>query len=545
MASEASEVLVAGAGPVGLLMACELARRGVGVRIIDKAALPSSLIRAIGVASRSLEIFADVGVLDAALAAGQRAEFSRIYMEGKEVLAARVDRFEAPYPYMLHVIQPETERILAEELARLGVQVQHGCELVGLRQNDEIVEASLRWSDGRMESASCRYLVGCDGAHSAVRKGLRLPFEGAAFPVDFLLADVVLDWDVPHDGVVRFHGPDGFLVAVMIPGDEKRYRISTAVAKMRIEGGELVVEEESPAGDVQRAEPTSVEIEALIASRGRVQARVVRLNWTSYFHISMRQVPQYRVGRVFLAGDAAHIHPPTGGQGMNTGLQDAYNLGWKLALAIVGKAPPGLLDSYHAERHPIGAATVQRTQQASEQYLHPPTDPAVEEQAAVVNSMLLLNYRGSPIVGPSTNVPPSIIGGDPQPGDRAPDATVADAVTGQPRRLFDVFRGITHTLLLTLNHPDDKDASRRVRELATAVKARRGQQVTVHVIVPQGTKPAGTWSGSVLIDADGAFHKAYGGDSLFLVRPDKYIGFRSASADGAALNVHLRGILGA
>jgi hypothetical protein len=227
---------------------------------------------------------------------------------------------------------------------------------------------------------------------------------------------------------------------------------------------------------------------------------------------------------------------------MNTGLQDAYNLGWKLALAVKGVAADDLLDSYNAERHPVGAATVERTHQASMSFLQPPTDPSEDEKAAVINSMLLINYRGSPIVGPADDsVPPSITGGDPQPGDRAPDAKVVEAGTGQERRLFELFRGTKHTLLLHADKPDDKDALRRVTELANAVRARRGEYVAVHVILPGSAKPAPK-GGPAYLDRDAAFRRAYGTHSLYLVRPDKHVGFRSAAIDGAALNAHLRRI---
>lgn len=534
------DVLVVGAGPVGFLLACELARRGVGVRIIDKLVEPSPMVRAVGVASRTLEIFDDLGVLDAVLAAGQKATHSRAFVQGKEVMSARIDGFDAPYPFTLHLAQPDTERILTEFLAKHGVQVERGCTLLHAENVSEHVHVGLRRGDDIAEQAEYAYVVGCDGAHSNSRKALGLPFEGEAYPLDLMLADAVLDWSVPHDGVSRLYSDTGFVVAVTIPGDPKRFRVSAAIPVMRVEDGGPVFDATETVTETKRPLPSAAEVEAFVRERGAIDVKVEKLIWTSYFRISLRQAPQYRVGRVFLAGDAAHIHPPTGGQGMNTGLQDAYNLGWKLALAVQGSAATGLLDSYHAERHPIGADTLRRTHEASMHLLQPPTDPADDEKAAVVNSMLLLNYRGSPIVSPAADVPPSIRGGDPQPGDRAPDARLVDALTGKEQRVFDLLRGTKHTLLLYVDKPGDKDAVRRATELAGAIKARRGSFIAPHVILAGAVVPP---KAAVLLDKNGAFRRAYGPSSLFLVRPDQYIGFRSAGLESGPLNAHLRGIL--
>lgn len=541
--SKQTSVLIVGAGPVGLLLACDLVRRGVGVRIIDKLAEPSPLLRAVGVASRTLEIFEDLGVLEEALAAGMRATHSRAYVNGTETMAARIDQFEAPFPYTLHLAQPETERILTELLARQGVHVERGCGLLRLEQTSDQVKVGLLRGDQTAEQAEYPFVVGCDGAHSTVRKQLKLPFEGTAYPIDLMLADALIDWPVPHDGISRMYGADGFLVAVTVP-DEKRFRVSGSVSALHVEAGEPVVDAAEPITISERPPLGVAEVEEFIRTRAGIAAKVEKLIWTSYFRISLRQVPQYRVGRVFLAGDAGHIHPPTGGQGMNTGMQDAYNLGWKLALALEGAAAPALLDSYHAERHPVGADTLKRTHEASMQFLQPPTDPSADEKAALVNSMLFINYRGSPVVGPTTAVvPPSITGGDPQPGDRAPDARVVESATGQERRLFELFRGTKHSLLLYADKPGDKDALRRVTEMASALRARRGAHIAVHVIVP-GDAALPPKSGPVFLDRAGDVRRAYGPPNLFLIRPDKYIGYRSATVEGPALNAHLRGIFG-
>jgi hypothetical protein len=270
-------------------------------------------------------------------------------------------------------------------------------------------------------------------------------------------------------------------------------------------------------------------VEQFVREKSGLPLKMGTLHWTSYFRISLRQVPRYQVGRVFLAGDAAHIHPPTGGQGMNTGMQDAYNLGWKLALVLRGTARPELLETYHSERHPIGKEVLERTHQASLQAASSRLDPERERQAAVVNAMLDINYRGSSLVGGDSSAAV-------QPGERALDAELTDAATGRPRRLFELFRGPHFTLLLTAD--GTLDDSRRLAELAAA-----GHKLGVDLATGLIAEKAGSSYGSVLIDQGGEFRRRYGlspGTAL-LVRPDMYIGFIGNPED---LPVYWKKLLG-
>ena len=536
--SRVADVLVVGAGPVGLLLAGELARRGVAVRIVDKLPTPSPHSRAVGVASRTLEIFEDLGIVEQALAAGLIGRFSRIYVNGKETLAVPQDGFDAPYPFSLHITQPDTERLLAEHLAKHGGTVERGVELVRLSQDADAVRATLRHADGRDEVVTTRYAVGCDGAHSATRKQVGVPFEGGVYPVDLLLADAVLDWPVPHDGVARFYGDGPLLVAVTIP-EEGRFRITAPLIPAAEEGvAPPVVDPATIASDSYRAPPPRAEIAQLIRERSGLPAKVRRLIWTSYFRISLRLAARYRVGRVFLAGDAAHLHPPTGGQGMNTGIQDAYNLGWKLALALQAGAGPALLDSYHAERHPVGEATVRRTHEATTEGMTPAQDLERERRAAVVNAMLQINYRGSPLVAGG------IAGAAVQPGERAPDADLIDAGTGRPVRLFERFHG-THFTLLRYAAQTGADAAAADMAALTEVGQRRlGRQLTAALVLPEEA-PRTACRSPALLDTQGTFRRRYGidGDAVLLVRPDKYLGFTGQPGDRNVLEAYLQQML--
>ncbi len=313
--------------------------------------------------------------------------------------------------------------------------------------------------------------MAAEGAHSLVRKGLGLTFEGDAFPEEYMLADVELDWSLPVGYSVRCsHVTDGvvddLLVCIPLPG-RGRYRVSM-----------LVPDELSLAKSSNDELAHGIQAEARKPELRHVQVVVDRLapepttasamRWSSVFRISHRLVNRYQQGRVFLAGDTAHIHPPTGAQGMNTGIQDAYNLGWKLALAVTGDAAPGLLDSYHAERHPVGEEVVGRTVRAAREGIEADDTPEV---VMLRTAQLLLGYPDSPIVAADPDHP----GSGPRPGERAPDATGLrrSAVAG-PIRCHQLLRHTGHTLLLWAT---SESAWQRALEIAEELAGRLGDQL--------------------------------------------------------------------
>ncbi|MGY1619798.1 FAD-dependent monooxygenase, partial [Geodermatophilus sp. SYSU D00691] len=440
------EVLVVGAGPAGLTHAIELARRGIAVRIVDKRPHPSTQAdKAIGIHCRTMEIWEDQGIVTEAMDAGVWLYGQTVFVNGvqtHQVDWAGLD--ELPYAH-LGLPQYDTERILGAKLASLGVVVERGVELLGFTQDDEGVTAQLRHPAGEVEAARAQYLVGCDGAHSAVRSGLGLSFEGglSMFPQLFMLGDVDVDWDLPAGHLVRFvrieNDDDftGMLVCVPLKG-RSRYRIATLAPQRWQEAvGTGVV----PAGFWQEYEPpTLADMQAAIDDLGPAGTTASNLRWSSIFRIKHGIVDHYRRGRVFVAGDAAHLHPPAGGQGMNTGIQDAWNLGWKLALAVRGRAAPGLLDSYEAERRPAGKMIVDRAVAIA---FTDEMDMEDEKAQFLLEMQMTMNYAGSPLVGQDGE-----FAGGPEPGHRAPDVLgLRRFGVAHDLRLFNLTRG-THTTLL-------------------------------------------------------------------------------------------------
>ncbi len=333
-------VLIIGAGPVGLTLASELARYGVPLRVVDLASARTDKSKALVLWSRTLELLDRGGVDGSApfVAAGMRALAVNFVAGDKAVGRVGMADVRSPYPFGLMLPQSDTERLLEERLTAQGVAVERQVELLSFSRRDDGVDAVLRHAGGRQEAVSAGWLVGCDGAHSTVRRQLNAPFSGETLDSDWMLADVHMrGYPFPDsEAAVYWHRDGVFIVFPIAPG---RYRL---LADM------------PPSGAERAPTPTLDQVQALADRRGPGGMVVSDPVWLSGFRINGRKVADYRWGRVFLAGDAAHIHSPAGGQGMNTGMQDAMNLAWKLALVEHGACGDGLLDSYSPERSYVG-----------------------------------------------------------------------------------------------------------------------------------------------------------------------------------------------
>jgi 2-polyprenyl-6-methoxyphenol hydroxylase-like FAD-dependent oxidoreductase len=486
------QVLVVGAGPTGLLLAGQLARHGTGVRIVDRQTTGCQESRALAIHARTLELLDRIGLAEEFVARGKRVRAFSLW-DGRRRLA-RIDfgALDSAFPFLLDLPQHDTEMILRSHLARLGISVEQGTEVTTLVQRPESVQVTTCSADGCGQTSHVPYVVGCDGAHSTVRRELGMPFEGHGYGQDWLLADVALDWDRSDDEVHVLFNPHG-RATVFMPMRDGRWRLILYFADDRPEG----------------AAPTLDEVAELVARRMPGRITVSDASWLAAFRTHRRSAPGYRRGRVLLAGDAVHIHSPAGGQGMNTGLLDADNLAWKLAAVLTDGAPERLLDTYEAERRPVAhgvlglshklvrlSSLTSPWQRALRDAALPLGSrlPRAAARAAGRISQLSVHYRGSPLTEPPRRRPATAL----RPGDRAPDARLR--VGGTRLRLHELLRGPHHTLLLLL--PDAASADPIVRRLDRGalrvvlltpgddpddeVRARYGDRHALHLIRPDG-----------------------------------------------------------
>ena len=509
-----TQVLICGAGAAGLTLAIDLARRGVAIRLIDKLPAPFAGSRGKGIQPRTLEVLEDLGVVDRLAAVGAPYPVQRLhkadgtFTDSQEVMILPPTADE-PYRTPLMVPQFRTEAVLRERLAELGGAVEYGRELTGFDQEAEGVTATVAGPDG-VETIRCRYMVGGDGGRSFVRHALDIGFPGKTLGVRAVVADIELDGlsrDVWHRcgegdmdrqiGLCPLAGTNLFQLQAPIPLE----------------------------GDVDLS---VAGLQAFIDARwtvGRLTVR--RVAWASAYHMNARLADRYRVGRVLLMGDAAHIHPPTGAQGMNTGIQDAHNLAWKLALAVRGAAADGLLStSSPAERRPVGEEVVGRTVRSARAGIGADSDDP--DYVVRREAQLLISYADSPIVGAGA-------------GGRAPDARglMRSAIT-DPIRLFTLF-GREHTLLLYAGDAAAADAVAGLEATAdAAVRAAHGG-LDVYLIAAPGAGIDATEL-PVVRDAAGEFAAAYvpAGAGVFVVRPDGYFGFADRHGSDAGLLKYLQ-----
>jgi rifampicin monooxygenase len=354
------DVIVAGGGPTGVMLASELRLQGVHGLVLEKEAAPSGHARALGLHVRSIEVMDQRGLLERFLALGRQYPVGGFFAG---ISKPTPDRLDTAHPYVLGIPQTVTERLLTEHAVELGVEIRRGCELVGLSQDDHGVTAEL--ADGtRLRS---RYLVGCDGGRSTVRKQLGVGFPGEPARVEWLLGEVEVAVEPEKLAAVAAEAPTPNLRFGPVPDADGVYGFV-----LRSEG----------VTEVRAVPPTLEEFKQRLRAIAGTDFGAYAPRRLTRFGDATRLAERYRVGRVLLAGDAAHIHPPLGGQGLNLGIQDAFNLGWKLAAEVNGWAPEGLLDSYHTERHPVAADVLDNTRAQVELTSAEPGSQAVRRLVA-------------------------------------------------------------------------------------------------------------------------------------------------------------------
>jgi 2-polyprenyl-6-methoxyphenol hydroxylase-like FAD-dependent oxidoreductase len=492
-------VLIVGGGPTGLTLACELARRGVSFRLIEAAAGPQRGSRGKGLQPRTLEAFDDLGIGQRVIANGRFAmPFESTGLDGRVTLGgaepeALKNRPDIPYSTSLLTPQWRTEEALRQRLTELGGAVEFGTALQGFEQTGETVSAVLARA-GETETVTAQWLIGCDGGHSLVRAQAGIAFVGETHEeIRMIVADLDADGlnrDVWH----MWQHPDGLLALCPLP--------STDVFQYQA----LLAPGQAPTLSLAN-------MQAILEQRtGRTDIRLREPEWQSLWRANIRLVDHYRVGRVFLAGDAAHIHSPAGGQGMNTGIQDACNLGWKLA-AVTAGASAALLDTYEAERRPIAAGVLALSNARLAQTLN---HQDLRRDASTVQ--LDVGYRGSVLARDDRDDTAAL-----RAGDRAPDATRLETSDGAEHRLFELTRGGCFTLLSFSGAAPAEPSAAGIR--------------TLRVV----GRPAGPGE---VADTEGQLARAYHATSrtLVLIRPDGYVGLISDAGDMAAVPDYLSAI---
>ncbi|GHO49283.1 FAD-dependent monooxygenase [Ktedonospora formicarum] len=523
-----TDVLVIGAGPTGLMAANLLARNGVRVRIVDKKDSPTEETRAIVMHAKTLELLGKLGLADQAVKEGQKLNALRVLNEGK---SARVLSFEGesartPYPFPLIYTQDQTEHLLIQGLDQTEVRVEWNTELLNMEQAATSTQATIRCADGSQETIEARWIIGADGAHSPVRHTLALGFEGETYKQALFLADVDLEGNLEDSEASIGFMPLGFLAFFPMPG-KRRFR---AVGVLPLEWKD-------------RDAITVDEVQQVFDTYRDRTIQITKARWISVYRTHHRMCERFRVGHVFLVGDAAHIHSPAGGQGMNTGVGDAYNLAWKLALVIKGQAQPELLDSYEAERMPFARAILNGSDKAFQ--VQAMSQPFVQQlkmfgipllfrlvtsfaplrqRAFWLVSQLWTSYRTSPAVAPTESGKEGS-----RAGDRAPYGYF-EVGANAGKSVFSLFTDMDHHLLLFAgSRADTTDIHLQEMEASTrSLIEAYAMPIQLHTVS----------KGNV------SLQEAYEVEAptLFLVRPDGHIAYRGSAQDLSSLRTYLDGL---
>lgn len=528
------EVLIAGAGPVGLGLALELQRFGIRFRIVEKKAERSTTSKALGLQPRLSEVFAILGIKDEFDARG----FGNIGAVNFRSGAKRLLRIAirpppdqagrgACQPRVLIIPQSQTEEILEGTLAARGQAVERRRALVGFEQSPDDVRTQVRNEEGSEETIVSKFLVSCEGAHSVVRKQAGFSFAGKTMPMRFLLADVTIDWDLPENEVHAWFHRDGVFGA--LPFGAQKWR--------------LIIERAQDHAAAPEEEVTLSLVRQLAAERvAQTGVRIYDPIWLSDFRINARMVDRFRDHRVFIAGDAAHIHSPLGGQGIATGIQDASNLAWKLFAVLREGAPDSLLDTFDEERKPIARAVLRETSAASnvvftmnpvlrlvrERIVFPIMRTAFAQRLLFAKaSQLGINYRGRSLAMHGDQAFSRV---HVRAGDRAPDV-----VFKRGDEKVSLFRLIGTFGLLALFGP-----GQNVHRISAALAALSIRSFIV------STQSAGTLPDQYLEDLYADFARLYGaqGPFLYLLRPDGHVGLFQRQAEAGALAAYLKKIRG-
>lgn len=521
-----TEVLIIGAGPTGLMMACQLWRCGVKLRILDKQQDRAHESRAFAIQAKSMEIFQNLGIAEEFLKLARSNVDFAFFINGKKQIEINFQHFQhqdTPFPSVYFLSQTETERILIEFLEKKAIYIERQKELITFTQDIKCVQATIKDNiAGSAEKINCAYIIGCDGAHSSIRHTLNFSFEGNAYPQIFNLVDASIEWPYSRNKFLFFLGKNG--VFVHIPLTEQISRIMLA--------------KRAGHAEEKLSTPNLVELEHLASVLTQVPVKLVNPIWISQFRLHHRGVIKYYQNRAFLVGDAAHIHSPVGGQGMNTGIQDGTNLAWKLALVLKKGISDKLLDTYEAERHPVGKILLKTTDQffslltakgyfisKLQNWLLPFvitflfSKKNLEKRLFWFMSQLNIHYAKNSFNYEVIEKSHQVLKGGPGPGYRAPNA---------PANSSSLFKLVSHKPFNILYFETKKEQTdKHIEKINVFIKNNR-DWMQVHVFV--------------LSPANQLLFKRYGviSSAMYVVRPDGYIGFRINSNNYFLLEKYLK-----
>lgn len=510
-----TDVLVVGAGPTGLMLANQLARRGLKPVIIDRHSGPAQQTRAMAVQARTMEIYAAMGVIDEALARGAVAGAANMWANGRwtaRVPLGDIGRDLSPYPFVLMLGQDENERILGAELANCGIAIRWNTELVALEQSPDHVEVMLKLPDGSSQKVKASWVAGCDGSRSPVRELSSIGFPGAPYAQTFFVADTEATGPMKPGELNVYLWRDGFHLFFPVKGRDRWRVIGILPRKLR-----------------ERSEPTFEELIPSIQGEAGSELTFRQCSWFSTYHIHHRAAERFRDRRCFLLGDAAHIHSPAGAQGMNTGLQDAYNLAWMLALVVQGAAAPSLLESYEKERMPVARRLLQTTDRAFQLIVSEgPFATLLRTKIIAKVAAAAMRFRSVRRFAFRTIA---------QIGIAYPQSALSHALPGFAERgpkAGDRFPWLRLRL----------DSDSVIKDLYRELDDTRFNLLLIEQSATSFHPNAAAWMNTLVVpcDADNRAELARAnilGPSFYLLRPDGHVGLCGGECDGAALANYL------
>lgn len=507
-------ILIVGAGPTGLMMACELARHGVAFRIIDKKPERTLTSNATWVQTRTLEILDHIGLASRFLKVGHPCHAINFYIDGKSLVSLTLKDIDSIYPFILMLPQSETEKLLIERLEEFNHHIEWSSELIDVKQEGDEVLTTIKRSDGEIETTSSKWLIACDGANSTVRQKCGIFFPGEDLTEQFVVADAQIDSFTSKDEIHLFFG-NGTVFAAS-PLGKNKYRIA---ANLHL--------------DYPRQTFYKKEVIDLVQERGQGAYFVTDVTWISTFWIHGKIAEQMRHQSIFLMGDAAHVHSPAGGQGMNAGIQDAYNLAWKLALTIKDQAKPLLLDSYQSERHPVVKEIVNQTEIFTKKALFDKSflttlrqfsqqisndDNELVKKICTMISQVGIQYQHSPIIKDDNSHSGSIA-----PGKRAPNVII-DSST----QLYDYLRNTQHNILL-FTGTEEKKSLPHIKQLQEWLGEFHPDLIKTYIVTNKKIYDGE----NIIFDLGEVIHQSYQitHPSILIVRPDNYIAYYSENFD--------------